>query len=274
MAKKIISYTISFLLTVLLLVFTLLQTINLTILNKKYINNKINSSNYYTELSEIINDKFKNYIMQSGMEEKVFENLFTEEKLKNDFKKVLDSIYDNKTFEINTDEIKKQLDTNIEDYINENNIKMADADKQQIETFEEVIIQNYVSSIQYSNSAINYISKIVQLSNKYIKPVLYILFTMIVVLIVTLVLINKKEIKIVLSYIGITLLSIGCLILIGLIFEKVNLNLENAIIIDKAISILIQLFITDLFSILYKINIVSIITGIIFIIYNPRQKNS
>ena len=266
MAKKIISYIISFLLVIILIVFTLLQTVKLTILNKSYVENKINNSNYYTELSETINEKFKNYIMQSGMEETIFENLFTEETLKNDFENVLDVIYENSELSIDTTKIKNKLDSNIEQYTNENKIKLTATNKQQIAAFEETIIQNYVSSVQYSSSAISYIAKIVQTSNTYIKPALYITTFFAIALIITLILINVKKIKQVFSYIGITLIATGGLIIIGLIFEKTNLNLEHAIILDDTLSILIRLFVSNMVNILYKISIAGIITGMAFII--------
>ena len=266
MAKKIISYIISFLLVIILIVFTLLQTVKLTILNKSYVENKINNSNYYTELSETINEKFKNYIMQSGMEDRIFENLFTEEKLKNDFSKVLDAIYENKQLSIDTTEIKNKLDDNIEQYLKENKIKKTNKDKEQIATFEEVIIQNYVSSVQYSSSSINSIANIVKIYNSYLKIVLNISIVLTIVLIIVLILLNVKNFKKVLSYIGTSLIATSGLIVIGLIFEKINLNLEHSIIFDETLSIIIRLLVNNVIGILYKISIVSITVGMIFII--------
>ena len=266
MLKKIISYIISFLLVIFITILILFQAMNTTVLNRKYIENKINNSNYYAKLSEKINNNFKNNIMQSGMEEKIFDNIYTEETLKNDFSKILDAIYENKEISIDTTEIKNRLDENIEQYIKESKIKKTDRDKQQIEIFEETIIQNYVSSVYYSISSINVLSNIVKTSNTYFKTAFQISIIATIMLIVLLVLLNYKNKKIVLSYLGTSLIAVGGIIITILLFERLNIDLEHSIINDECLSILVRIFSTNLIEILYKASIGCFLVGLIFLI--------
>ena len=244
-----------------------------TILNKDYVEKEINKSDYYEKLSETINEKFKNYIMQSGMEEVIFEGLYTRETLRNDFEKVLDAVYNNKELEIDTIKIREKLDENIKKYASENDIQITVSNSAQITAFEDTIIENYILSIQYSKTGINYLAKGIEKIKTYLNPVKYAVIASFIVLTIVLILINIKEKKKALSYMGITLLAVGGLIIAVLIYEKINLNIENSEILDENLSVLIRLLVRKIFKIFYIISGTCFISGILFSIMGNKEKN-
>ena len=273
MIRKTISYIISFILVLLLLAIIMFQVFYTTILNKDYVEKEINKSDYYEKLSETINEKFKNYIMQSGMEEVIFEGLYTRETLRNDFEKVLDAVYNNKELEIDTINIREKLDENIKKYASENDIQITVSNSAQITAFEDTIIENYILSIQYSKTGINYLAKGIEKIKTYLNPVKYAVIASFIVLTIVLILINIKEKKKALSYMGITLLAVGGLIIAVLIYEKINLNIENSEILDENLSVLIRLLVRKIFKIFYIISGTCFISGILFSIMGNKEKN-
>ena len=273
MIRKTISYIISFILVLLLLAIIMFQVFYTTILNKDYVEKEINKSDYYEKLSETINEKFKNYIMQSGMEEVIFEGLYTRETLRNDFEKVLDAVYNNKELEIDTIKIREKLDENIKKYASENDIQITVSNSAQITAFEDTIIENYILSIQYSKTGINYLAKGIEKIKTYLNPVKYAVIASFIVLTIVLILINIKEKKKALSYMGITLLAVGGLIIAVLIYEKINLNIENSEILDENLSVLIRLLVRKIFKIFYIISGTCFISGILFSIMGNKEKN-
>ena len=111
--KKAISYIFSFVLVLMLLFLCLLAIVKSTILDEKYMLSKLEEANYYERMNGEIIEQFKNYTIQSGLSDGVLENLFTEDKLKQDINNVIDSIYTGKELEINTSEIRENLKENI-----------------------------------------------------------------------------------------------------------------------------------------------------------------
>ena len=272
MLKKTVSYVISFLLVILLFIVILTSTISTSILNKKYIQKQINKSNYYEELAQDINYKFRNYIMQSGMEEVIFDGLFTDETLKNDLEKVLDAVYNKEKLEIDTTEIREKLNSNIEKYAQENNINLTIQNREQINAFEDTIIDNYLSSIKYSDTVINKLAEVIPVVKTKVNLILVTSIILSIIIIVILFLLNKTEKIKTLTYIGIALISVGGLILIALLYEKISLNLENSIILNKTLSKLLKIIITKTFTKLYIVSGINFIIGIMFLLYGNITK--
>ena len=85
-----------------------------TILNKNYVLNKLEETNFYSGTYELVKSGFENYIAQSGLEEEVLNNICTEEKVKNDIGIILNNIYNGTNEEIDTTEIANNLNANID----------------------------------------------------------------------------------------------------------------------------------------------------------------
>ena len=272
MTKKIISYIISFILVIFLEIIIICSILNLTLLNKNYVIKQINKNNYYSKLSETINEKFKNHIMQSGMEDEIFKDIYTKDDLQNDFEKVLNKIYENKEIKIDTKEIKEKLNTNIEKYAQEHNIQITVSNREQINTFENTIINEYTSSIQYSNSILDTLAKKMPLIKTQINLYLEISTITAIILIGILILLNKKDKIKAIAYIGTALIATGGIIIVVLVYEKINLNLENSIIFDKTLSVLTKSIVRDIITKLFIIGGVNIIAGTIIAVMGNIAK--
>ena len=83
---QIIKIVLIMMLSVLISILILTNIVNATILNKTYILDKLDQSNYYSQTKKEIQSNFENYILQSGLQEDVIVNIVTEDKIKKDTK--------------------------------------------------------------------------------------------------------------------------------------------------------------------------------------------
>ena len=122
--RKIISYILAIIVVILMLATIILSIVNVAIFSKSNVKKQMQKVDYYTEINNIIKESANNYIMQSGFNESIMENVISKEKISNDIDKVIDSIYEGEDVEISTDEIKVNLDKNVQQYISQNNYKV------------------------------------------------------------------------------------------------------------------------------------------------------
>ena len=127
----------------------ILSIVNVAIFSKSNVKKQMQKVDYYTEINNIIKESANNYIMQSGFDESIMENVISKEKISNDIDKVIDSIYEGEDVEISTDEIKVNLDKNVQQYISQNNYKVDAQTQKDITKFEDKIESIYANSITY-----------------------------------------------------------------------------------------------------------------------------
>ena len=131
--KVLIYYLLEFILTILIFLTIIVLILKITILNKKYLISKLEQTNYYHELYEDINNDFENYIMQSGFDNSITNDLFTEEDLKKVVNNNVDNFYKGKDFVVQTDNLKNKLESNINNYLDE--IKITITDNESLDLF-------------------------------------------------------------------------------------------------------------------------------------------
>ena len=117
----------------------ILSIVNVAVFSKSNVKKQMQKVDYYTEINDIIKESANNYIMQSGFDESIMENVISKEKISNDIDKVIDSIYEGEDVEISTDEIKVNLDKNVQQYISQNNYKVDAQTQKDITKFEDNI---------------------------------------------------------------------------------------------------------------------------------------
>ena len=216
--KKILIYYLSeFVLSIFVFLTLILLILKMTILNKAYLVKILDNNNYYHELYLDINNDFENYIMQSGFDNSIVDNLFTEEDLEKIIHQNVDNFFKGKSIVVDTGKIESKLTDNINIYLDNNNIKITDDDS--LNLFKEEIINIYRKRIVIDNKLI----KLSDLAYKVIKSI-NILFIILFILDIILILIIKKIFKKITLTIplltSIFLLSIGYFLLI----EKININ--------------------------------------------------
>ena len=76
MVKKIIIYIMNFFLVIFIFTLSSLLIFSNTILNKQYIKEILEKNNYYEKTYYNIQNDFENYILQSGLDKDILNNLY------------------------------------------------------------------------------------------------------------------------------------------------------------------------------------------------------
>ena len=208
---------LEFILTICIFITIILFILKFTILDKTYVKKVLKNNNYYHELYLDINNDLENYIMQSGFDLTIVDNLFTEFDLEKIIHKNVDNFYKGKEIVINTDIVKEKLDDNINNYLESSNIKITD--EEALNLFKDEIIKIYKERIIIND-------KLIKLSNYFnqINKLINIAFIVLVIIDIILYLIIKFIFKkITLSIPVLTsmfLLMFGYFLIIG----KININ--------------------------------------------------
>ena len=269
--KRVISYILSFILVLMLLSLCLLAILKSTILNEEYLISKLEEANYYERMNGEIIEQFKNYTIQSGLSDDVLENLFTEDKLKQDINNVINSIYTGEALEISTSEIRENLKENILAEV-EKECKTVDFEDEAMVEYLKAIESAYESQVSYSTSTINSIGSTFEKIISLAKTAQTILVTVIVVVAILLIAINIKVIF-GLNYIAISGMASGLFILVSRIMLEHSTDLKNIMVINQATSNVIQLIINDVLTKITIIGVILLVIGLVFsVIYNLLHK--
>ncbi|MCI8309864.1 MAG: hypothetical protein HFJ45_06790 [Clostridia bacterium] len=255
MIKKVITFILNFLLIILGISTFIIIIISKTVLNEEYLKSVLVTNNFYQRAYDDIKDDFENYTMQSGLELDILDSLVSKEKVTNDINKRLDSIFNLENFEVDTNSIKEELNSRINNILVENNRVLEESEKTSIEKYENAIVDSYKSGILYGKQ-LHIPSDLV---SKYLK---YTVISMIV-LILLIIIINRK-IKTILNSCGVILLPIG--IIISLVKPLVLHRVQNILMLDQKFSNCLVFVLNDIVEKCFKYGIVIAIVGMLFII--------
>ena len=255
MIKKILNFLLNFILSVLVLVGISLNLVSNTIFNKDYIKQKLKENNFYSRAYSDIKDSFENYTMQSGLNLEILDNLITEEMVTDDINSKVDSIFNGNKVSIDTNLIRTELDARINHALEENNRVPSDSEKESIKKYEDAIVDSYQSGILYGK---DFAIETVFLEKAKIMDIASIVLISIILLIM-----NKSILKY-MSFVGINLLFSGILCAsIKYLLEK---RIEHILILDAKFSNFLVNTLTEIIGEFYKLGIMIVIIGILFII--------
>ena len=272
MIKDIISYMLSFLLAILIILTTMITFVQNKILNANYIENKLEQSEYYEKLTKNINEGFENYIMQSGMDSTIFEGIYDNERLKQDTNMLIEAMINNGKIQLDTSDIKEKLDANIREYIKKNNLAVNPTVENQIQTFETTIINTYENSVAYSTTIVKTIGKTINMVNKILPTVFYIVIGATIFNVLLLIIVNIKNKRKILNYFAVIVFTISGLSILGIILEKHFLDIQSLTVLNDNLSVIIQLFINEAYNILYVSSVAGIVGGIFFSVLGCKKK--
>lgn len=245
MGKKVILYILSFVLSLGLCAVLTLITFSNTMLNKQYILDALEENNYYEKTDANIQEGINNYAMQSGLEQEVFENLYTKEKVIQDVNQVINAIYDNKQVKISTEEIKEELDSRIDKVLEEHQKIPEQKEKESIQNLENVISETYVNGIVYSTEVVEKVSEPVQKILEIIQKLFMISIAFVCILLLVIGIISKKE---AFRYLGISFMASGILsvLLPFLVGDRIHyiliLNTAFSECIKSMLNTILQMF--------------------------------
>ena len=255
---NILKFIIMVILTVCLLFVGIKNVVTSTMLNKKYILQKLDETNFYSETYKIVESNFENYISQSGLDEEVLENICTEDKVKKDINIIISNIYDGTNEEIDTTEIAEKLNSNI-DKQNVRTSKNSNA----IDEFVNHICESYRDSIintKYDKTINDLYEKILSGLEKVNKIVI----TISIIDIVLLVALNIKNISKILANFAETTFATSLLQFVFIIIIKAKVDISNIKAFNDAFS---ETIVAIIKNILNQINILGIVMLFISIIF-------
>lgn len=192
MGKKIIVYIVNFFLTVSILALVCLLILSSTILNKQYMISKLNENNYYDRTNYDIQDTFRNYIMQSGLEESILDGLYDDNKLNNDINSVADAIYDDKDLDIETDTIRNTLNNRIDVALKDNHRVPDNSDKESIKEFVDTIVDVYAEGVAYSQDTVNKIGDTLAKVLSFVQKAKVVIIVAIIAIAIIIIVINNN----------------------------------------------------------------------------------
>ena len=260
---NILKYIFIILLTVCTITLGLVYIGSSKILSKDYVLSKLESTNYYEELNQIVQEAFENYIGPSGFDEDVMEGVANIEQIKQDTNTILNNIYNGTNVEVSTESVETNLRNNISKSLDGR--ELTATEQKAIDQYVKKITSLYTSTICHTsleNDIYNVISKI----NGLVGTAKIALAVAIVVLIVVIVLFNRKNRFEVLSNIGIVLTSSGLLYIILNLYINSEIPVSNITTLNSAFSNTLRNIINDMLGNILVFGIVFSVLGIIVIV--------
>ena len=274
MVKNIISYILSFIMVALIIAIVAVSFLQNKVLNEDYWKMQMEQNNYYEKLENTVNDGFENYIMQSGMDSSVFEGIYDLDKVKEDTNSIVHAILNNEEFKIDTSTIREKLDNNIRNYIKDNKVLINKTTENQIRNFEDAIISTYTNSVSYSSSIMKSISNVIGKTKIIMQKVYVWIVTLLVIDISIVIALNIKNMRNIFKIIAIIAFSIAGLSVVGMVLEKNFLGIQSLTVLNDNFSILVQVFVKEIYEILYITTAVGTALGVIFsVICGNKTKN-
>ena len=264
--KKIISYILAFLLSLCIISAIILGYISSSILNGVNVRKAMRDTNYYYNIYSIIKDSANDYVMQSGFDEKVLDNVITDVQVQSDLNRVVDGLYNNQTIEVKTDEIRKTLQGNIQKQIEEKGESNLSAEtKANIKGFEDSVINAYTTNLYYSQDTINQLSQYVQKTRKIFNSIIIALCVVIAILVAIIFKINEPAINVGLVISGLFFIVIKT-------YSLVNIAINNILILNWAFSRTLVYILNNLLQKIFITGIVLVIFGICGIVLTECMK--
>lgn len=263
---KVLTNLLKFILIVVLAVCSIaigiIQIVTQTVLNKNYIIQKMEETNFYSETYKLVQSNFEKYIEQSGFEENILENICTEEKVKQDINLMISNIYEGANKTIDITEISDNLNANID------KLNIRDSKNQKaIEQFVEHICQEYTDTLvhtKYENDINKFYKEIVIKKDKIEKIVIIAMVIDVIVILI----VNNKNIEKDFQSIGTAIFSSSAFELIACQIINLRVSIKGIKIFNDAFSDMIVAIIQNVISKVVSFGIATLMIAIILIIIN------
>lgn len=263
---KVLTNLLKFIIIVVLAVCSIaigiIQIVTQTVLNKNYIIQKMEETNFYSETYKLVQSNFEKYIEQSGFEENILENICTEEKVKQDINLMISNIYEGANKTIDITEISDNLNANID------KLNIRDSKNQKaIEQFVEHICQEYTDTLvhtKYENDINKFYKEIVIKKDKIEKIVIIAMVIDVIVILI----VNNKNIEKDFQSIGTAIFSSSAFELIACQIINLRVSIKGIKIFNDAFSDMIVAIIQNVISKVVSFGIATLMIAIILIIIN------
>lgn len=268
MAKKIITYILGFVLFLTLFITLALIVFSNTVLKKQFVLNILEESNYYENTYYNIKDEFESYIIQSGIDEKDLEGIYSLEQVKTDINSLIDAIYEEKEIAVDSKIIAEKIDSIINEILEENNRVPGKEEKESIELFEKNMSKVYEQNIVYAKEYIEKINGILPKIQNYAQKAT-IAACVIDIVIVFIIAIINRNVKHTIKSLGVSFVATG--LLASLMLPLIENRIQNILILNKAFSNSLIMLVNSVVNIFFVTGIVIIVIGSVAIVLSNVQ---
>ncbi len=228
-----------------------------TVLNKDYVVQKLEETDFYAGTYKLVEANFENYIYQSGLDEEVLKEICSQDKVKKDINIMLNNIYSGTNQSIDTTEISEKLNANID----KSGIKNKQ-NESAINEFVKHICQEYTDTLVHSKYETE-INRMYNKINTMLNKVYNVLLIVLVVDLILIIIINRKKISKDIQALGIALMSASIFQIVACQIITTNVDVKNIKIFNDVFS---NSLVTIIQDVLNKINSLALGTCIFAII--------
>lgn len=266
--KKIVQIIMAFFLSILILANFLMVLVSQTVLQKEYVLAKVEEVGYEEKIQTDLKNGFENYQYQSGLPASVFENLYTRSSLQADIYCVVNAIYENEEVQVNSEEVRTKLEANIQQYLSENQIVLKEAELQNIQDFENIIVNVYENRVNSVADYLDTIQKVLQKVKEIAKIAqIGLIVTLAVFLLIGLVA-QMRSLSEFVNQLAIALLSSGVILIL---LQKVihqEIDIQHILLLNQSFSDFVKYILFDLMNEINFYGMVFAIVGFCGIIWN------
>lgn len=246
-------------LTICLIALGVITIASSTVLDKNYVMQKLEETNFYSGTYKLVESNFEKYIYQSGLDEDVLKSICTEDKVKNDINLMLSNIYDGTNKTIDTAEISTNLNTNIDKL----GIKTKQNEKA-INEFVTHICNEYTDTLvhsKYENQINNVYKKAINNLNKVYNAILIVTVVDLILILV----INNKKVSKDLQDFGITLMATSIFGIAGCQIVQAKVNIQGIKVFNDVFSNSLVTIIQDVFNKLTSLSVGLLVIAIVVV---------
>lgn len=234
--KNVLNVILSFVIIFAVFLLMGMNIIENKFLNKEYVFSKMEEIQFYEQVSREVQSGFEKYIYQSGLPEDTIKNLFTDELLRKDINILIDCFYEGTDISLSHEEVRKTLDTKIQEYLKSQNKELDVEGQKNIKKFEELIIKEYTENVNVSTTLYTKGHKVIVKVEEIVNKIGNWPKIVLMALILLVILINIKDLLVALNFLSISSLSIGILLKLGVSLIFTNIDFDNLLILAKSVS--------------------------------------
>lgn len=262
MIKNLFKTFIKFLNATSILITVISLFLICTIFNKQYLINMLEKENYYSKLEDEITEELSYYVIQSGLDETILNNLVSQEEIKESTLEIIN----NNNFNINTKNFRDKLKNNILKYLDTK--KITNVVDEDIESITNKLTSVYQEKINYHGFLNKIINSFNKLRNIFIISLIVFILTSIFLSFISLKYLKENNIPVSLYLVSFTFIGL-------LISLKTNIDINNLIFYNQTITSIIKTFVKNIYLIMILIALISfILATILTILKNSSLKVS
>ena len=255
---KILSYYFLLCLASLsLIIFSLTGLLKVTFLNENFMKEKINEEDYMDKVYTSITTEMSHYLTQSHLPESIFDGVITKEKVKEDVLASFSSMYEDKDFSLNTQDITTNLENNIFLYLDNQNVTLKDTES--LEAFIKQISDIYEEEINLYGMFPK-IKKAILPLNKLVQILLLISLGLFLISLGLIKFLLKEKVG------STVLFTSGLLLIIIKIYIYKQVDIAHLLIVDSNFSSLLKNILTTYFDKMLLIGFLLLGLGFVYLV--------